>query len=62
MNMLSCREAARLQLQGEDRRLSWPERLQLRFHQSACGNCRRFAAQVELMRRASARWRKYTEE
>lgn len=62
MIMLSCREAARLQLQGEDRRLSWVERLKLRLHQRACGNCQRFAAQVELMRHASARWRKYTQE
>ncbi|MFN3860104.1 MAG: hypothetical protein ACK4R2_01380 [Roseateles sp.] len=58
---ISCREAARILLQGEDRSLPLAERLTLRLHQSACSNCRRFARQVQLMRRASARWRKYSQ-
>lgn len=60
--MISCREATRLELQREDRRLSLVERLMLRLHQRACSRCRRFARQVALMRQASARWRHYTQE
>ncbi|MFN3304525.1 MAG: zf-HC2 domain-containing protein [Roseateles sp.] len=60
--MISCREATHILLQGEDRSLPLAERLALRLHQSGCSNCRRFARQVELMRRASARWRNYSQE
>lgn len=59
---ISCREATQMLLQGEDRGLPLAERLSLRLHQRGCSNCRRFARQVELMRQASARWRKYTQE
>ena len=59
---ISCREATQILLQGEDRSLPLAERLSLRLHQRTCSNCRRFARQVELMRQASARWRKHTEE
>ena len=38
------------------------ERLAVRLHHRVCGNCRRFARQVELMRQASKRWRHYSEE
>nr|WP_255719530.1 zf-HC2 domain-containing protein [Pelomonas sp. P8] len=60
--MISCREATRLTLEGEDRRLPLTERLSLRLHRRVCTNCRRFARQVALMREASARWRHYTED
>jgi len=60
--MLTCREATQLTLQAEDRTLPLAERLSLRLHQRICGNCRRFARQVELMRQASARWRHYSGE
>jgi hypothetical protein len=59
---ISCREATQIVLQGEDRTMPLAERLSLRLHQRICGNCRRFARQVELMRQASARWRQYTED
>lgn len=59
---ISCREATQILLQGEDRSLPLAERLSLRLHQRTCSNCRRFARQVELMRQASARWRKHSEE
>ena len=60
--MLTCREATQRTLQAEDRALSLVERLSLRLHQRLCGNCRRFARQVELMRQAGARWRHYSED
>ncbi len=59
---ITCREATQIILEGEDRHLPLVERLSLRLHHRICSNCRRFARQVELMRRASARWRHYSEE
>lgn len=59
---ITCREATEIVLKAEDRAMPLAERLSLRLHYRICGNCRRFARQVELMRTASARWRKYTED
>ena len=47
---VSCREATRLVLQGEERRLAWSERLALRLHLAICSACARFTRQVRLMR------------
>jgi len=60
--MITCREASQITLQAEDRSVPLADRLSVRLHQRICGNCRRFARQVALMRQASARWRKYTDE
>ncbi|MFG6431431.1 zf-HC2 domain-containing protein [Roseateles sp. LYH14W] len=60
--MITCREASQITLQADDRSVPLTERLSVRLHQRICGNCRRFSRQVELMRQASARWRKYTNE
>lgn len=58
----TCREVTQLLLRGEDRRLPLSERLTIRLHMLVCEACPRFERQVELMRRASARWRQYTQE
>lgn len=58
---LNCREATQLVLQGEDRPLTWPERLGLRFHLLICKACPRFVAQVRFMQGAMGRWRQYAE-
>lgn len=60
--MITCREATQLVLAAEDRRIPLAGRLALRLHQGLCGNCRNFARQIGLMREASARWRRYSEE
>lgn len=60
--MLKCREATALVLQGEDRRLSVPERLALRIHLLICKACTRFVGQVGLMRSAMGPWRAYRSE
>lgn len=57
---LNCREATRLVLQGEDRRLSGGERLALRLHLVVCRACPRFVRQVALMRSAVGRWKHYS--
>jgi len=54
---LNCREVTALVLAGEDRRLSWGERLGVRLHMMVCQACPRFAQQVTLMRRALNRWK-----
>lgn len=56
---LTCREATRLALQGEDRRLALAERLSLRLHLMVCRACPRFIAQLGLMRGAMGPWRTY---
>lgn len=57
----NCREVTRLVLAGEDRSLTWFERLVLRTHLRACKACPRFVEQVALMRAAMARWRSSVE-
>lgn len=59
---ITCREATHIALLSEDRALPLAERLSWRLHRQVCSNCRRFARQLRLMRQASARWRRYTEE
>jgi hypothetical protein len=59
---ITCREATNITLKAEDRRMPLSERLAVRLHQLMCSNCRSFQRQVDLMRQASARWRRYTEE
>jgi hypothetical protein len=56
---LTCREATRLLLEREQRRLGFLERLRLRLHLGICEMCTRFNGQVSLMNRAMARWRHY---
>ena len=56
-HMISCKEASRLLSQGQDRRLSFVERLQLWLHMTACDACTRFATHLRIMRAALSRFR-----
>ena len=49
---LSCCEASRLASEALDRELTRRERWALRIHTFLCYACRRFAAQVRLLRKA----------
>jgi hypothetical protein len=60
--MPTCRDITRRVLEGEERRLGRAERLVIRAHWLICKGCSNFGGQVELMRKASARWRSYTED
>lgn len=60
--MPNCREVTELVLLAEERPLSLGERLAVRMHLLICKACPRFLKQVQLMRRASERWRHYSEE
>jgi hypothetical protein len=59
---LTCREATRLVLAGEDRELLLLERLRLRVHMLICKACPNFQRQVDFMRSAMGQWRRYTDE
>lgn len=59
--MRNCREITTLVLQAEDRSLGAGERLAVRLHMLVCKACPVFGRQLQLMRRASQRWRQYTE-
>lgn len=60
--MPNCREVTELVLLAEEKPLSLGERLAVRMHLLICKACPRFLKQVQLMRRASERWRHYSEE
>ena len=57
----NCREVTRLVLERENRSLTLVERIAVRFHLGICLMCTRFTGQVQLMNRAMAQWRQYTE-
>jgi len=54
--MKSCREVHRLVIEGQDRKLGFTERLAVRAHLLLCTACRRFAAQMALLREAFRRF------
>ena len=51
--MLNCRQISRLVSQSMDSKLSWPQRLAVRLHLLYCVWCRRYAAQVKFLRKAT---------
>ena len=53
--MLNCRQVARLVSQSMDASLPWHRRLAVRIHLLYCVWCRRYAAQVRLLRKAAGR-------
>ncbi|MBT9495651.1 MAG: zf-HC2 domain-containing protein [Paucibacter sp.] len=57
MGLPNCKEVTRLVLEAEERSLGQAEKLVVRAHYMICRGCSNFGKQVELMRRASERWR-----
>lgn len=55
-SMKSCREIHRLVIEGQDRELGLAERLSMRVHLMICTTCRRFDAQIDLLRQALRRF------
>jgi hypothetical protein len=51
--MLNCREATRLISQSMDVKLPFHRRLMMRVHLLYCVWCRRYAAQLQFLRRAT---------
>ena len=53
----SCKDVSELLSQGQDRPLSWGERIRLRLHLLLCDGCRNFSSQLEFLRTALRRYR-----
>jgi hypothetical protein len=51
--MLNCRQTTRLVSQSMDAKLPWHTRLAIRFHLLYCVWCRRYAAQIRFLRKAT---------
>ena len=51
--MLNCRHVTRLVSQSMDARLPWYQRLGVRIHLLYCVWCRRYAAQLQFLRKSS---------
>ena len=51
--MLNCRQVTRLVSQSMDARLPWHQRLAVRIHLLYCVWCRRYAAQIQYLRKAA---------
>jgi predicted anti-sigma-YlaC factor YlaD len=54
--MKTCKEVHRLVIEGQDRKLSFVERISVRGHLMMCNACRRFEAQMDFMRQALRRF------
>jgi len=51
--MINCREATRLISQSMDVKLPWHRRLAMKVHLLYCVWCRRYAAQLQFLRKAA---------
>jgi uncharacterized membrane protein len=51
--MLNCRQVTRLVSQAMDAKLPWHQRLEIRIHLLYCIWCRRYAAQIQFLRKAT---------
>jgi hypothetical protein len=56
MGMKSCKDVHRLVVEGQDRKLGFTERFSVRMHLMICTACRRFDAQMDLLRQALRRF------
>ncbi len=50
--MMNCKQATRLVSQSQDRELSLPERIRLRFHLFICSGCSNYNKQIAFLRKA----------
>ena len=50
MKLLSCKQASHLISKSLDSRLSWRDRIRLRFHLMICEACKRFSQQLIMLR------------
>lgn len=54
--MLNCRQVTRLFSESQERKLSVPERMQLRLHTMMCAGCRNFGKQTGLLRKMARKF------
>ncbi|HLO93212.1 MAG TPA: zf-HC2 domain-containing protein [Burkholderiaceae bacterium] len=60
--MPNCRQVTEMLLLAQERPASLRERVLVALHMPLCAACPRFREQVRLMRKASQRWRRYSED
>ncbi|QDC43479.1 zf-HC2 domain-containing protein [Methylophilus medardicus] len=60
--MLNCKRTSVLVSQSLDRPLTWRERWAVRLHLLICVYCRRFAQQLQWIRRAMQGWQQQVAE
>ena len=60
--MRSCREVSRLASERMDRELTLRERLAFNMHVMMCRNCLRYARQIALVKQATDRLRRRSEQ
>ncbi len=58
----TCRRVTDLLLLAQERPPTLRERLMVALHMPLCAACPRFRRQVDLMKKASQRWRSYSED
>ncbi|MBB2486414.1 zf-HC2 domain-containing protein [Mitsuaria sp. WAJ17] len=58
----NCRQVTEMLLLAQDRPPRLRERLLVAVHMPLCAACPRFRQQVRLMKKASQRWRSYSED
>ena len=51
--MLNCRQVSRLVSRSMDEKLTWHERLAVRFHLFYCVWCRRYTSQIQFLSKAA---------
>ena len=54
--MLSCKEVTRLLSEGQDRKLTLSEKVQLEMHLTICKGCKNYKAQMSFLRTACQRY------
>ncbi|KAB2921052.1 MAG: zf-HC2 domain-containing protein [Dechloromonas sp.] len=54
--MLSCKEVTHLLSEGQDRKLTLGEKVQLEMHLAICHGCRNFRSQMDFLREACRRY------
>lgn len=60
--LLNCREVSRLLSQSMDAKLPWHRRVAIRLHLLYCVWCRRYAAQLQFLRRAMRKMAESTDQ
>lgn len=55
--MPSCKETSVLLSQGQDRPLTWLEKIRVRLHLALCAGCRNCDRQIDFLRAAMRRYR-----
>lgn len=58
----NCRQVSEMVLLAQERPPSLRERVLIALHMPLCAACPRFRQQVQLMKKASQRWRSYSED